>query len=309
MIKKNFVIPSPYDKVSLKGFVLQPKGEVKGVVLLVHGMCEYKERYLPFGKYLCAKGYVAACFDQRGHGESVSSDEDLGWFRDTEGEAFVEDVAHVVKYLKASYPHVPFTLFGHSMGSMIVRCYAAKYDDTIDKLVVCGSPSKNVFAGVGVCLAKGIGKLRGERYRSKFLSDLAVDNNDKKFKGEPKGAWLSGNFACTEAFYANPKGNFRFTCNGFENLFQLMRTTYKKKSYLVKNSALPIYFISGDCDAVAINDSAWRKAVDFMSKLGYKHVTCKLYKGLRHEILNEPTRKIVYEDVLAYLDEKTAGKA
>lgn len=37
-------------------------------------------------------------------------------------------------------------LFGHSMGSMVVRCYIQEHDGDIDSLVVCGSPSKNSLA-------------------------------------------------------------------------------------------------------------------------------------------------------------------
>ncbi len=302
MLKKNFQIISRYDNLPLHGFILEPDGQPKGIVQLVHGMCEYKERYLPFSKYLCTYGYIVVCYDQRGHGDSVAAQEDLGWFKDVEGEAFVEDAAQVTDYLKSKYPDVPLTLFGHSMGSMIVRCYAAKYDEKIDKLVVCGSPSKNPLADVGILMAKLIGKIKGERYRSKLLSNLSTGRNDKKFKGEGAGAWLSRNKKCTEAFYSNPKGRYRFTCNGFENLFKLMKKTYQKKRYQVKNPELPIYFISGDCDVVAGSTMAWLKSVDFMMEVGYENVTCKPYRGLRHEILNEPDRKQVYEDVLAFLN-------
>ena len=51
-----------------------------------------------------------------------------------------------------------------------------------------------------------------------------------------------------EEFYSNPYGRFRFTCNGFENLFRLMKNTYEKKLYKVKNPNLPIHFISGRSD-------------------------------------------------------------
>ena len=302
MLKKNFQIISRYDNLPLHGFILEPDGQKKGVVQLVHGMCEYKERYLPFAKYLCTYGYVVACYDQRGHGESVAAQEDLGWFKDFTGEAFVEDAVQVTEYLKSKYPDVSLTLFGHSMGSMIVRCYAAKYDDKIDKLIVCGSPSKNPLASVGVLLAKLLGKIKGERYRSKLLSNLSTGRHDKKFKGEGAGAWLSRNRKCTEEFYSNSKGKCRFTCNGFENLFKLMKKTYQKKRYEVKNPTMPIYFISGDCDAVAGSTMAWLQSVDFMVEVGYENVTCKPYKGLRHEILNELGRKQVYEDVLAFLN-------
>ena len=52
----------------------------KGIVQLVHGMCEHKERYIPFMEFLARNGYAGIIHDHRGHGESVRSREDLGYF-------------------------------------------------------------------------------------------------------------------------------------------------------------------------------------------------------------------------------------
>lgn len=66
--------------------------------------------------------------------------------------------------MKEQYPNKPVVLFGHSMGSMVVRKYIKKYDDEIDKLIICGSPSKNKYAKVGLNTAKLVEKLKGEKY-------------------------------------------------------------------------------------------------------------------------------------------------
>ena len=51
----------------------------KGVIQLVHGMSEHKERYEPFMEYMASLGYVAVIHDHRGHGQSVRSGDDLGY--------------------------------------------------------------------------------------------------------------------------------------------------------------------------------------------------------------------------------------
>ena len=48
----------------------------KAVFQLVHGMCEHKERYVPFMEFLASKGYAVIIHDHRGHGESVRSAEE-----------------------------------------------------------------------------------------------------------------------------------------------------------------------------------------------------------------------------------------
>ena len=173
MLKKDFTVISDYDGLVLKGIVYEPENTPKGIVQLVHGMCEYKKRYEPFMEFLAQNGYIAACHDQRGHGESVEKETDFGWMRDFYGKAIVEDCAKVTKWLKSTYPDLPVTLLGHSMGSMVVRCYLREHDDLIDKLVVSGSPASNPLAGVAVLLAKTIRFFRGQKHRSKMLSFLA----------------------------------------------------------------------------------------------------------------------------------------
>lgn len=303
MTKKGFTVISDCDGLELKGIVYEPIGKAKGIVQITHGMCEYKERYADFMRFLCGNGYIAACYDQRGHGDSVRSEEDLGWFgEDRTGKAIVEDAVQVTRYLKAQYPSLPLALFGHSMGSMVVRCYLQEHDCEIDKLIVCGSPSKNPMAGIAIGLAKTIGLFRGSHYRSKMLSYLSTGKGDKLFKGEGKGAWLSHNKKCTEKFYANPKGRHKFTCNGFENLFCLMRNTYRMKRYRVQNEHLPILFVSGDRDAVMGDPYKWQKSMDTLITVGYSDVTGKLYTDLRHEILNEFEHQQVYRDILGFLN-------
>ena len=43
----------------------------RAIVQLVHGMCEHKERYIPFMEYLAEQGFVTVIHDHRGH-EGVS---------------------------------------------------------------------------------------------------------------------------------------------------------------------------------------------------------------------------------------------
>lgn len=302
MTKKEFAVISDYDGLRLKGIVFEPDGERKGVLQLVHGMCEYKERYEKAMEFFAERGFVVACHDQRGHGDSVEQAADRGWMRDFKGKAIVDDCVQITRYLKAEYPNLPLTLFGHSMGSMVVRCFLKGNDGLIDKLIVCGSPSKNPMVGAAIGLTKLIRLFRGERHRSKMLSYLSTGKGNDNFPGEPKGAWLSRNRESIQEFYGSEKGRYVFTCNGFENLFNLMKRTYTKKEYQVSQPNLPILFVSGGDDAVMVNEKKWLASVDFLRERGYTKVESKLYTGLRHEILNELDNGEVYADLLNFLE-------
>jgi len=301
---QTFTLESEYDKQPLSCSLVEPDSAPKGIFQIVHGMCEYKERYEDFMRYMAENGFVVAIHDHRGHGHSIKEDADLGWFGDKTASAIVEDAVQVTRYLKQKYPGLPVTLFGHSMGSMVVRCYIRKYDTEIDKLVVCGSPSKNSMAGMGIALTKTVALFKGERHRSSMLAQLSTGNGDKKFPGEGKNAWLTRDKEIVNAYNADPKCNFTFTCNGFENLLRLMKNTYEASGYAVKNPELPIFFVSGSDDPVLIDEDKWQKAQQFLRDVGYRNVSGKLYHQMRHEILNENGREEVYADLLEFAEKR-----
>lgn len=61
-------------------FLFPKELEVRGIVQLSHGMCEYFSRYTAFAKYLCGLGFIVCGNDHIGHGASVSRTADLGFF-------------------------------------------------------------------------------------------------------------------------------------------------------------------------------------------------------------------------------------
>ena len=300
---ETFTVPGAADGVQLSTLVIAPESP-KAVLQLVHGMAEHKERYIPFMNYLSEKGYACVINDLRGHGASVATNEDLGYLDKGGMKALVDDVHCVTDWAKAQYPGLPFFLFGHSMGSMIVLSYIKSYDREIDGLVVCGSPSRNPAAGLGDFLAGCIGLFKGQRYRSDFLAGLCTGNNDKPFKADGlRNAWLSTNKANVQAYNNDPLCGFTFTVNGYRNgLFRLMKDIYSPQGWTVAHPDLPIHFIAGSDDPCIVSIRKFSEAVSFLRARGYREVTSKLYPGLRHEILNETGREEVYRDVLARLD-------
>lgn len=311
MQKREFTLQSKYDNLALSCAEYTAEGgtqtNAKGVVQIVHGMCEYKERYEGFIDYLTQNGYIVFAHDHRGHGGSVTANENLGYFGDKKGEAIVDDAALVTDEIRRLYPGLSVTLFGHSMGSLVVRAYIQKYEEKIDKLIVCGSPSKNSLAGFGLMLNGVISAFRGEKYRSRLMANASTGGGDDKFPGEGKNAWLTRDKTVVEKYNADEKCNFVFSCNGFSNLLHLVKNAYKKKKYPAKNSDLPIFFMAGADDPVIGSEKKWLAAQQFLRDVGYKNVTGKSYPKMRHEILNELGKEEVYADALAFI-EKSAEK-
>lgn len=279
-----------------------------GTVQLVHGMCEHKERYKPFMEYLASNGFVSIIHDHRGHGESVASSEDLGYFYRGGAKGMVYDIKMVTDMVKEEYPGLPLVLFGHSMGSMAVRSYAKRFDSGLSGLVVCGSPSYNPALVFGKMLAYANSKMFGSRHRPAFIQKMAFGAFNHKFRHEGShNAWVCSDPEIVRAYDRDPLCSFQFTADGFLNLFRLMQDAYSLKGWNCTVPELPVLFISGSEDPCMVNVDRFDEAVGKMRKAGYRNVSSIIYPGMRHEILNEKGKEMVWKDVLDFC-KFTAGK-
>ncbi len=301
MQREEFKITSQQDNLEL-GVSLRIPERPRGILQIVHGMSEHRERYHDFMDYCAGQGYIVLIHDHRGHGASIRSEDDLGYFYQNGAENIVEDVHQVTKYLKERFPGLPLNLFGHSMGSLIVRCYMQQYDYEVNSLTVCGSPSKRIGAGMGKILAKFLKIFRGDHHRSELIQNLAFGDFVRKHpSGKSPNAWIATDEAVVAAYDADPRDGFVFTLNGFEALFSLMQRTYCKNGWTMQNPDVPIFFIAGSDDPCILSKKDFQKAVNFMRELGYQKVSSKLYPGMRHEILNERGKQEVWQDVVKRL--------
>ena len=290
------------DGLQLAAHVVAPENP-KAAVVLVHGMAEHKERYLHFMSWLSEQGFACVITDLRGHGATASNKEELGYFGAGGSRKLVEDTVSVVSWTREQYPGLKLFLFGHSMGSLIVRCFAREYDSSIDGLLVCGSPSKNGAAGLGKILAGCIGLFRGSHYRPKMMEKLSTGSLQRKFKEEGlENAWLSTNKANVQAYNEDPLCGFRFTANGYKALMDLMAQTYDPDDWTLARPELPVHFIAGADDPCIGSIKEFSRAVSFLRTRGYRTVTSKVYPGLRHEILNEQGKEKVWKDIADILN-------
>ena len=131
-----------------------------------------------------------------------------------------------------------------------------------------------------------------------FLNKLMFGGFNKKIKN-PKTPydWLSYNEENVSKYIADPLCGFGPT-NGFcYEFLKGMARLYKKKFLLKIRKDLDIFIISGEEDPVTNYGKSVGKLQQMYNKLGVKNVETKIYKGMRHEILNENNKQEVYEDI------------
>ncbi|MBR5218647.1 MAG: lysophospholipase [Clostridia bacterium] len=288
--------------IFMQSFCPQNKESIKGIIAVVHGMAEHSDRYIEIAEYLCTKGYTVFMHDHAGHGKSVATEEDLGYFSKENGnEKIVDDVKGVVELINKVFPGKPVILWGHSMGSFVTRRFVAKYPAAVTGAVICGTAGANPAAGAGILIAKTIEKLLGGHHRSDFLDKMAFGTYNKKFEKKTGFEWLSVNENNVDVYVKDPLCGYRFTANGFRNLFALLKSVSDKKWYDAVPD-IPLYLIAGDMDPVGNYGKGVEEVFNKLKASGHTKVSLKLYKGLRHEIHNENERYEVLDDIVSFAD-------
>lgn len=95
-------------------------GESKKWLIIIHGIGEHSARHLYLKEVLASAQYNLCFFDLRGHGKSEGKKGYVTSFKD-----YLNDLVDLMKLLKDQYGMQEYSLFGHSMGALII-CYMMK---------------------------------------------------------------------------------------------------------------------------------------------------------------------------------------
>lgn len=301
IMNRIFAIDSAYDGLRLSVFASCPDRKPAAVLQIAHGMCGCKERYVPFMEYMADHGIACVACDHRGHGASIKSDDDLGYMYKGGYIALVEDMKLVSDWAVHEFPETPLVLLGHSMGSMAARIYAKKYDRCLSGLVLCGSPGYEPAVKVLRFLTGLLCLYDGGRLRPAFLQKMVSMRYNRKFVSDGPMGWVCSDPDVRFEMMKNPKTNFAFTANGLHNLLGMMETAYSDKGWLMSNPDLPVAFLSGEDDPCMKGEKGLHDAASLMYVLGYHNVTAAFFAEMRHEILNEKEKQIVWDDILDFI--------
>ena len=305
IVRKEYTYPSVTGVADIFARSWSPEnGEIKAVVQLAHGMAEHGERYEEMAGYLCEQGYAFIINDHAGHGRSVRSNDDLGYFngdKNTAGAGFVEDVHKLTLIAKEEF-NKPVILMGHSMGSFVTRHYITKYASDIIGAIICGTAGPNPAAAAGVLMASLVEKAKGAKFKSEFINGLAFGTYNKRFEKRTAFDWLSVNKENIDKYIADDYCGFLFTVSGYKNLFELLKFVSEPGAFEKTPSDLPMYLIAGTDDPVGMYGKGVKTVFDKFRETGHKNVQIKLYEGLRHEIHNEDERFAVYADIASWCD-------
>ena len=301
---KEFTFPSADGKHEIHCSLWLPNGQPKGVIQIVHGISEYVNRYDHMARFFTEHGFAVCGNDHLGHGRTAAQDGKFGFFAKKGGwDLVLADIRHLRQKMGEEFPHLPYFLLGHSMGSFLVRTYLCRHPGEISGALLSGTGQEPAWlVAAGRTLSTLLSALRGPEYISTLVHNGSIGVYNKQFAPARTSAdWITRDEAVVDQYLADP-----FCCNiPTVSLYRDMMTALQ---YIASDRALslmdpntPVYIYSGDKDPVGTNGKGVEKVHGYFKKHGTTDLTMKLYPDGRHEMHNELNRDEVFADLLVWL--------
>jgi alpha-beta hydrolase superfamily lysophospholipase len=254
-------------------------GAARGTVLIVHGLGEHIGRYERVAAQLNACAWHVEGYDQRGHGSSGGARGAIA-----QPDSLLRDLGLVIDAVRESRAGT-LVLLGHSMGGLVAGRYVAEalaprpadWSRPVDALVMSSpalDPGMNILQKALLALLGGLAPA------------LAVNNGLKP-------AWISRDEAVVKAYRADPLVHDRIT----PRLVRFIVDGGVLVRAAAARWALPTLLLWAGADrCVAPAGSA-----AFAAAADPRVLTHKCYRGLWHEIFNEPEGAQVQADLTRWL--------
>ena len=302
----DFTLPSTAPGRTLHAFRCVPDGEVRAILQLSHGMVEFIDRYKPLAEFLAARGILVTGNDHLGHGGSIRTKDDYGYFAEPDGNRAVLDDLHAMTTLtKKLYPGVPYFLLGHSMGSFYARQYLCEFGAELDGAIIMGTgfqPKALVTLARSVCRVLAV--FFGWHHRSGLVKNLSFLGYNKGLEGRTPHDWLNRDQTEVDKYRADERCMFTFTLNAYYSMFSGILRLYDNDFLNRMPKDLPLLFLAGDADPVGEQGKGVKRAIESLKAVGVKNIECKLYPGARHELLVETNKLEVFSDIGNWLDKQ-----
>ena len=277
-------------------------GEVKNPVAILqisHGMAEHAMRYDGFAKDMNERGFIVVADDHRAHGKT--DNQTLGYSKGNIWDLTLCDMAILCDYAKGKYSNIhgkelPVILFGHSYGSFLAQAFIRKYNQKLAGAIIGGS---NYFKGALVSVGKIAAKIgcifKGEQKPNVFLKKMSFDAYNKQFK---EGTFISSIPEQCEKYKGDPECGFICSSNFYYNFFNGVSKLYQQQGDSLVD--FPIFLVAGYCDPVGNMGNGVIQLQDWYKKQGAK-VTCSIYKGVRHEYLNDTSAELARREMADFV--------
>ncbi len=273
-----------------------------GSILILHGMAEHHKRYLDFIQALTKEGFDVYAYDHRGHGTDKKLS-DLGFIAKKNGATLlVKDAYAVCNYIKEYGRSKKLAVFGHSMGSLTLRCLLQSYEEMDCAIVSSSTMPPRFISWFGSFLSGTLCLFQGAKKQSSFLQKAMFGGKAyTSLCTRTSYDWLTRNNTIIGRYMDDPYCGFLCTTSFYRDLSQLAFQAAAKRGINKTRKDLPVLFLAGSKDPVGGNGTQIIKLHRLFTTLGFDKAELKIYPEARHELLNELNAEEVYSDIITYL--------
>jgi alpha-beta hydrolase superfamily lysophospholipase len=279
---------SAADGTSIAGYRWQGE-HARAVVQIAHGMGEHSGRYRRFAACLVAAGYVVYANDHRGHGRTAGGPQAFGDFGPQGFAALANDMAALTRRVRLEHAGCPVILFGHSMGSFATQLYLLDHAPLLGGVILSGSAALDLRIAARNRMKGGFPGLNAQFEPARTPFD-----------------WLSRDTREVDAYVADPMCGFTLMPASATSMSESSARMADIASLKAVSADLPMYLLTGDSDPVNDNLRWFFPLMERYRQAGLVDVSCHVYGGARHEMLNETNRDEVTAHLIAWLDRVTA---
>ena len=257
-------------------------GDVKGVLVIVHGLKDYSARYAHLASRAAAAGFDVYAYDLRGHGRSAGPRVAPDDWND-----YIDDTDRFLKLVESREPGKPVFLFGHSMGGAIAARTAEVHAPKVAGLILSG-PAIAIDAPPLLVAAT-----RMAGFTMPHFPALELDDHD--FSSDPANAAAMAK----DPLISDPPAPASTAAGLVEGMHEIWRD--------VDQLAMPLLALHGTADKLTA-PSGSRALV---ATVPATDKTLHIYDGYFHDLLHEPGGRATHveDDLLAWLDAHTGGAA
>jgi len=288
-----------------------PEGAPKAIIQINHGLAEHSLRYYDFAEYLASKGFGVYLHDHPGHGKTAELPEQLGHLNWKSGwDNLLEVINNINKTIRKTHPNVPVFLMGHSMGSLLARCYNATFPMYFKGMILVGTtnPDPSTLKG-SLLLIKLLRVFFKDTHKSKWFNTYFYNRLNSSTKNTiTRFDWLSSDPQEVRKYMDDPICGFELSLGFFKNILQGTLQMLKTEKQLKFRKNFATLIISGNQDPSGRFGKDPKTVKSKYVAQGFFNTHLKLIEG-RHELLNEreEIRKQTYETISEWMEEKLKG--
>jgi len=302
-MKTTFNIKSSNNKDNLYGAIWPIEGEIKGVIVLLHGLGDKIDNYEEFAHRMNNLGYIVTGIDQIGFGKTLADIRQLGYFDDRKNtwKYHIDDTKQLIDKVKTDYPNNNIYLLGISYGSFIARLFISYYHKEVKGIILIGSSYISPFnmkIAKFACGYLAVGK--GWPDKNTYLYGKTIKKLNNRFEEKKIPSWLNSNIKYV-LDNVDEYSSSRLTISGYYVLYDLIDKVNSKKYIQMIDKEEDILLLSGKDDPVTSFSKDVYKVQSLYKKCGINNVTYKIYNGMRHDLIHETNRDIVFNDIIKFL--------